>query len=253
MEDCKYAIKIENLNKKYFLFKKDYKILKWIFTGKGYSSEKKAIKNLTVTVEKGDVIGIIGKNGSGKSTLMQIVSGITYPTSGTVEVNGTVGALINLSAGFNPDYTGRENIYYKGMLLGMTKTEIDNIIEPICEFVELNEYFDLPLRMYSSGMAARLGFALAVFSNPDILIIDEVFAVGDRAFQVKSKEKIKELFRSGKSILFSSHSEQLIREFCNKVLYMRNGGAVHFGDIDKGFELYNEEIKMDMEKKNGTK
>lgn len=244
MEEKDYIIDIKDLNKKYYIFNKDYKTLKWIFTGSGYSSEKKAIKNLSFSVEKGDVVGIIGKNGSGKSTLMQIISGITYPTSGTVKVNGSVGALINLSAGFNPDFTGRENIYYKGMLLGMTKEDIDKIIDPIYDFVELNEYFDLPLRMYSSGMSARLGFALAVFSNPDILIIDEVFAVGDRAFQVKSKAKIVELFKSGKSILFSSHSEQLIREFCNKVLYMRNGVAVHYGDIDKGFELYNADINM---------
>lgn len=253
MEKRDSIINITDLNKKYFIFEKDYKVLKWIFTGSGFCKEKKAIKNLSITVERGDVVGIIGKNGSGKSTLMQIVAGITYPTSGTVEVNGSVGALINLSAGFNPDYTGRENIYYKGMLLGLSKAQIDEIIEPICEFVELDEYFDLPLRMYSSGMSARLGFALAVFSNPDILIIDEVFAVGDREFQVKSKAKIMELFTSGKSILFSSHSEQLIREFCNKVLYMKNGVVVHYGDIDKGFELYNAEISMNTEKKSGKK
>lgn len=251
MEEKDYIINIQQLNKKYFLFDKDYKILKWIFTGSGFSKEKKALKNVTIQVEKGDVVGIIGRNGSGKSTLMQIVAGISYPTSGTVEINGSVGALINLSAGFNPDYTGRENIYYKGMLLGMSRAQIDGIMDDIYDFVELNEYFDLPFRMYSSGMAARLGFGLAVFSNPDILIVDEVFAVGDRYFQVKSKEKIKELFRSGKSILFSSHSEQLIREFCNKVLYLKNGVAVHYGDIDKGFELYNADIER--EKKNGTR
>lgn len=249
MENNKSIIEIKDLNKKYYIFDKDYKVLKWVFTGSGFCKEKKAIKNLSFSVERGDVVGIIGKNGSGKSTLMQIVAGITYPTSGSVEVKGSVGALINLSAGFNPDYTGRENIYYKGMLLGMSREQVDEIIDPICEFVELNEYFDLPLRMYSSGMSARLGFALAVFSNPDILIIDEVFAVGDREFQVKSKAKMIELFRSGKSILFSSHSEQLIREFCNKVLYMKNGIAIHYGDIDQGFELYNSEITKGREKK----
>lgn len=249
MENNNSIITIKDLNKKYFIFDKDYKVLKWVFTGSGFSKEKKAIKNLSFSVDRGDVVGIIGKNGSGKSTLMQIVAGITYPTSGSIEINGKVGALINLSAGFNPDYTGRENIYYKGMLLGISKTQLDEIIEPISNFVDLNEYFDLPLRMYSSGMSARLGFALAVFSNPDILIIDEVFAVGDREFQVKSKTKMLELFRSGKSILFSSHSEQLVREFCNKVLYMKNGVAVHYGDIDRGFELYNSEINMNKERK----
>ena len=242
MEKQEYIIKVSDLTKKYYIFNKDYQVLQWIFTGYGISKEKKALKNVSFGVQKGDVIGVIGKNGSGKSTLMQIIAGITFPTSGKVEVNGSVGALINLSAGFNPDYTGRENLYYKGMLLGIKKEEIDEIIDPIYDFVELGEYFDLPLRMYSSGMSARLGFALAVYSNPDILIVDEVFAVGDRAFQIKSKAKMKELFRSGKSILFSSHSESLIREFCNKVLYIRDGILVHYGDIDKGFELYNSEI-----------
>ncbi len=243
METENYVIDIRNMYKKYFLFKQEYKILQWIFTGKGYYKEKVALKDINLQVNRGDVVGIIGKNGSGKSTLMQIVAGIAYPTSGSVKVDGSVGALINLSAGFNPDYTGRENIYYKGMLLGMSRKQVDEIIGEIEEFVELNDYFDLPLRMYSSGMAARLGFALAVFSEPDILIIDEVFAVGDRNFQVKSKAKITELFQSGKSILFSSHSEELIREFCNKVLYIRDGVAVHYGAVDKGFELYNADIK----------
>lgn len=242
MEHKKYAIKIEDLTKKYYFFEKDYKILEWLFTGKGSYKNKKAISNLTFQVNKGDVVGIIGKNGSGKSTLMQIVAGITHPTSGKIDINGSVGALINLSAGFNMDYTGRENIYYKGMLMGFKNSEIDEMIEPIKDFVELKEYFDLPLRMYSSGMSARLGLALAIYSNPDILIVDEVFAVGDKDFQNKSKQKMKELFRSGKSILFSSHSEKLIADFCHKVLYLKEGKSVYYGEVEKGLELYNEDI-----------
>ncbi len=242
MEQKEYAIKIENLTKKYYFFEKDYKILKWLFTGKGFYKYKKAISNLSFQVNKGDVVGIIGKNGSGKSTLMQIVAEITYPTGGKIDINGSVGALINLSAGFNMDYTGRENIYYKGMLMGFKNNEIDEMIEPIKDFVELKEYFDLPLRMYSSGMSARLGLALAIYSNPDILIVDEVFAVGDKDFQNKSKEKMKELFRSGKSILFSSHSEKLIADFCHKVLYLKEGKLVFYGDVEKGLKIYNEDI-----------
>ena len=242
MKENNVIIEIKDLSKSYYIFNKDYKILQWILTGHGTSAEKKALKNISFTVQKGDVVGVIGKNGSGKSTLMQIIAGITFPTTGSLNVMGSVGALINLSAGFNPDYTGRENIYYKGMLLGIKKIKIDEIIDEIQEFVDLEDYFDLPLRMYSSGMSARLGFALAVYLNPDILIVDEVFAVGDRAFQIKSKAKMKELFKSGKSILFSSHSEALIREFCNKVLYIKNGSLVHYGNIDRGFELYNSEI-----------
>lgn len=239
MED---AIIVQNLFKRYLLFDKDYKIVKWLFTGKGYTNEKFVLNDISFTVKAGEVIGVIGKNGAGKSTLMQLVAGITLPTSGKIIVKGTVGALVNLSAGFNPEYTGRKNLYYKGALMGMTKKEIDHLILPIQEFVELGDYFDMPLRMYSSGMAARLGFGLAVFTNPNILIIDEVFAVGDRKFQRKSKEKIRELFTSGKSILFSSHSEELIREFCSKVLYLKDGKIAHFGDIDTGFQLYNQDL-----------
>lgn len=236
-------IEIKNLNKIFYLFDRDYKILQWIVTKKGCSKEHHVLKNISFSVGDGEIVGLIGVNGAGKSTLMKLVAGITYPTSGEVVVNGRVGSLINLSAGFNPDYTGRKNIYYKGTLMGMSRAEIDAIIDDIEDFVELGEYFDRPIRMYSSGMSARLGFALAVYTRPEILIIDEVLAVGDKVFQKKSREKVEEMFLQGKSVLFSSHSDALIRQFCSRVLYLKDGEIVFDGDVEEGLRLYNEDIK----------
>lgn len=237
------AIEVRNLTKIFYLFDKDYQILPWIFTKKGHVKEKVALDGISLDVVKGETVGIIGKNGAGKSTLMKLVAGITFPTSGDIRVNGTVGSLINLSAGFNPDFTGRKNLYYKGTLLGMKKEDVDAIMDDIIDFVELGEYFDMPLRMYSSGMAARLGFALAIFMNPDILIVDEVFAVGDKVFQEKSRAKTTELFQAGKSILFSSHSDSLIRQFCKKVIYIRDGKIAFNGDVETGLSMYNDDVR----------
>lgn len=237
------AIEVRNLSKTFYLFRKDYQILQWIFTKSGYEKERQVLRDISFEVKQSEIVGLIGVNGAGKSTLMKLIAGITYPTSGEVEVHGRAGSLINLSAGFNQDYTGRKNIYYKGTVMGMSKTEIDSIMEDICSFVELGEYFDRPLRMYSSGMAARLGFALAVYSKPEILIIDEVLAVGDKSFQKKSRQKVVEMFREGKSVIFSSHSDELIREFCSRVIYLKDGRIVFDGDVGEGLQKYNEDIK----------
>ena len=237
------AIRATNLTKKFYIFEKDYKMLQWIFTKKGCSSEKLALNDISFEIKKGEMVGFIGKNGAGKSTLMKLIAGITFPSSGNIEVEGKVGSLINLSAGFNPDFTGRKNLYYKGMLIGKSTAEIDAIIDDITDFVELGDYFDLPVRMYSSGMSARLGFALAVFTKPDILVIDEVFAVGDKKFQEKSKAKTTEFFESGKTVLFSSHSDALIRKFCDRVIYIKDSRIAFDGNVDEGLKMYNEDMK----------
>ncbi len=236
------AITVKNLTKNFYFFQQDFRILQWLFTKKGYEKEQKVLKGISFEIGNGEIVGLIGKNGAGKSTLMKLVAGITYPTSGDVEVIGKVGSLINLSAGFHPDYTGRKNIYYKGTIMGMSKAEIDGIMDEICDFVDLGEYFDRPLRMYSSGMAARLGFALAVYSKPEILIIDEVLAVGDKNFRQKSRQKVVELFREGKSVLFSSHSDEMIREFCSRVIYLKDGRIMFDGNVEEGLRKYNEDI-----------
>ncbi len=237
------AIIVKNLSKNFYFFKQDYRILQWLFTKKGYEKERQVLKEISFEVGKGEIVGLIGVNGAGKSTLMKLIAGITYPSSGEVEVNGKVGSLINLSAGFHPDYTGRKNIYYKGTIMGMSKTEIDGIIDEICDFVDLGDYFDQPLRMYSSGMSARLGFALAVYSRPEILLIDEVLAVGDKNFQKKSRQKVVEMFQQKKSVIFSSHSDELIRQFCSRVVYLRGGRIVFDGDVEEGLLKYNDDLR----------
>lgn len=237
-------IEVKDLNKTYYLFDKEYKVIPWLLTGKGCKSQKAALKNISFQVAPGEIVGIIGVNGAGKSTLMKLIAGITYPTSGEVNVHGRIGSLINLSAGFHPDYSGRKNIYYKGTMMGLSQDQIDGIIEDVEAFVELGEYFDRPIRMYSAGMAARLGFALAVFMEPEILIVDEVLAVGDKKFQQKSREKILEMFQNGKAVLFSSHSDQLIEEFCSRVLYLKDGQIVFDGEVKEGLRRYNEDLRL---------
>ena len=238
-----YTIEVKNLKKYFWLFKNDLMIIPWLFFKRGNSGIKKALEDISFNVKKGEVVGIIGANGAGKSTLMKIIGGITIPTDGYVNVKGRVGSFINLGAGFNPEYTGKQNLYYKGTILGMSKKEIDEKIEDMIEFIDIGEYFDMPVRTYSSGMSARLGFALAIFSDPDILVIDEVFAVGDKDFKEKSKNKTKQMFKSGKSILFSSHSDGLIREFCNRVIYLKNGRIIFDGEVEEGINIYNEDVK----------
>lgn len=228
-----------NLEKKYFLFDKDYKIIPWLFTKKGCSEERTPLTNINFSINKGDVIGFLGKNGAGKSTLMKIIAGITMHTGGNLKVNGTVNSLINLGAGFNPKYTGRQNIYYKGLLMGMSEAVIDEIIDEIIDFCEIGDYFDLPMYMYSSGMAARLGFALAIFADHDILIVDEVFAVGDKMFREKSSKKMEELFKSGKSIIFASHSDDQIRQFCNRAIFIDESTIVVDGTVEDALDAYN--------------
>ncbi len=234
------VVECVNLCKEYFIFDRDYKIIPWLFTKRGCSEIITPLKNINLTINKGDVIGFVGKNGAGKSTLMKIIAGITMHTDGAVTVNGKVNSLINLGAGFNPKYTGRQNIYYKGLLMGMSREQVDGIIDEIVGFCELGEYFDLPLYMYSSGMSARLGFALAILAEHDILIVDEVFAVGDKAFQEKSAKKMEELFTSGKSIIFASHSEDQIRQFCNRAIFIDDSKIVVDGTVDEVLGAYNE-------------
>ncbi len=237
------VVKCENIEKKYYLFDKDYKILPWLFTKKGCSKEKIVLKNVNLQIKQGDVVGFVGKNGAGKSTLMKIIAGITMQTDGKITVDGKVNSLINLGAGFNPKYTGRQNIYYKAALMGFSKEYVDSVIDEIIDFCELGEYFDLPTYMYSSGMSARLGFALAIYAEHDILIIDEVFAVGDKQFRKKSAKKMEELFKSGKSIIFASHSENQIRQFCNRAIFIDNNEIQVDGTVNEVLEAYNKKYK----------
>ncbi len=235
-----YSLVVKDLHKSFYYFNKDYKILKWIVTGKGEAKRFDILKGLTFDVKKGQRVGIIGKNGAGKSTLLKLINGIYVPSSGEVEVEGKISSLIELGAGFNPELTGRENIYFKGMLLGFTKKEIDEKMDDIIDFADIGEYMDMPFKTYSSGMGARLGFSLATSVDPDILIVDEVFAVGDKNFAQKSRVRTDELLKTkGRTILIVSHSEALLKEFCDTAIYLKDGHIAFQGDVSQALEMYN--------------
>ncbi len=236
-------IRVRGLVKYFYFFEKDYTIIKWLFTKMGFTKEFQVLNGLNFDIHDGEVVGILGANGAGKSTLLKIISGVYNPTCGSVQVNGKVSSLLELGAGFNPLLSGKENIYFKGKLLGLSKKEIDEKIDDIIEFADIGEYIDMPISSYSSGMNARLGFALAVHVDPDILIVDEVFAVGDRDFQQKSKQKTIEFFEKGKTVLFVSHSESLIRDFCTRVLYLQNGFIQYDGEVNAGIDYYHESLR----------
>lgn len=197
-----------------------------------------ALRDVNFVVEPGETLGIIGENGSGKSTILKLISRILEPTQGRVEVNGCVSALLELGAGFHPDLTGRENIYLNASLLGFSRREIHRKAESIVAFSELERFIDIPVRRYSSGMFMRLGFAIAIHVDPDILLTDEVLAVGDESFQRKCLEKIAELQRCGKTILFVSHDMNAIRNLCSRVLWLHQGQVQAIGEADRVVDAY---------------
>lgn len=189
-----------------------------------------ALKNINFTVKRGESWGLIGKNGSGKSTLLKLISGIIRPYQGNVTVNGSISPLIELGAGFDPELTARENIFLNGALLGYSKKFIESHFQEIVDFAELNNFIDVPIKNFSSGMSARLGFAIATVQKPDILIVDEVLAVGDFAFQQKCKERMEHLLSNGTTLLFVSHSIEQVKELCFKAIWIDNGEVRAIGD-----------------------
>ena len=197
-----------------------------------------ALKNVSFTVEKGDRVGILGLNGAGKSTLLKVIAGVFKPTSGTVTKHGKMVPLLELGAGFDPQYTGKENIYLYGAMLGYTKAFIDEKYDEIVEFSELKEFIDVPIKNYSSGMKARLGFSIATLVSPDILILDEVLSVGDAKFRKKSEKKVLSMFDKGVTVLFVSHSLQQVQRLCNKAMILEKGKLIAYGDIDEISEQY---------------
>jgi lipopolysaccharide transport system ATP-binding protein len=192
-----------------------------------------ALEDISFKVEDRDVVGIVGKNGSGKSTTLGLIAGILKPSSGEIIVNGTIAPLLELGAGFHPDLSGRENIILNGILLGIEKKVILNKLDEIISFSELEEFIDQPIRMYSSGMLSRLGFSVAVHTDPDILLIDEVLSVGDAHFQKKSEEKIFEFKKMGKTIIFVSHDFELVKRLCSKVIFIDEHRIRYVGSISE--------------------
>ncbi len=197
-----------------------------------------ALDGVSVDIKKGEIFGIVGLNGSGKSTILKVISGILKPTKGSVEVRGSISPLIELGAGFDLDLTAKENIYLNGSVLGYSKSMIDNCFDEIVEFSEMREFLDVPMKNYSSGMVARIGFSVATIVKPDILIVDEILSVGDFLFQKKCEERINNLMQGGTTVLIVSHSLDQIKRLCDRVMWLDKGKVKMIGDMSSVCEQY---------------
>ena len=250
--DNKYSVITKNISKGYKLYSSPKEKLLDLILPNGSGKTFYALKNISFQVEKGDVVGIIGLNGSGKSTLSNIIGGISMPTKGSIKINGEA-SLIAIGLGLNNFLTGIENIELKSIMMGYKKSEIEVIKQDIIDFADIGEFINQPLRTYSSGMRSRLGFAISVYTNPDILVIDEALSVGDPTFTEKCLNKMNEFKEKGKTIFFVSHSLGQIKKFCNKVLWLEYGRLKEYGEATELLPKYEEYIhcinKMNDEEK----
>ncbi len=222
------AINIKNLTKIYPLYDKPQDRFKEALNPfrKSYHRDFYAMKNLSIDIRKGETVGIIGKNGAGKSTLLKMITGVLTPSSGSIEINGRIASLLELGAGFNPEMTGMENIYLNGTLMGFSDREMDSKIDAILEFADIGEYIHQPVKMYSSGMFARLAFSVSINVEPDILIIDEALSVGDMAFQLKCFKKFQEFQAEGRTILFVTHALDTVIRYCSRGVVIDQGKKI---------------------------
>jgi lipopolysaccharide transport system ATP-binding protein len=207
-----------------------------------------ALKDVSFDVDQGEIVGVIGRNGAGKSTLLKILSRITTPTEGTVELHGRVGSLLEVGTGFHPELTGRENIFLSGSILGMKRREIDAKLDDIVKFSEIEKFLDTPVKRYSSGMYVRLAFAVAAHLEPEILLVDEVLAVGDAAFQKKCLGKMGEVAKEGRTVIFVSHNMNAIRNLCTKSIVLLNGKILFYGNTPNAINYYNSQISNNLSK-----
>lgn len=236
------AVVAKNITKKYKLYKGTKDRLLDLVTPKSYGEDFYALTDVDLEIKKGDAVGFIGINGSGKSTLSNIIAGIVPATSGDLKVNGET-SLIAVSAGLKGDLTGRDNIELKCLMLGFNKKEIMALEPKIIEFAELEKFIDQPVKSYSSGMKSRLGFAISINVNPDILIIDEALSVGDKSFAAKCLDKMKEFKREGKTMIFVSHSMSQMKSFTDKILWLEFGRVKEFGSTEEVLPRYDAFIK----------
>lgn len=220
------AIRVKDLTKKYKLYQKRSERLANAFGKEKNIKEFYALKGVSFEISKGECVGIIGHNGAGKSTLLKLLTGVAFPTSGEIEINGRLASMLELGSGFNPELTGMENIYFNGSLNGLTKEEIDGKLKDILEFADIGNFIEQPVKNYSSGMFARLAFAVAINVDPDILIVDEILSVGDVGFQVKCMEKFNEFKKKGKTILYVSHGLGTVKKFCDRAIWLQKGEVV---------------------------
>ena len=238
----KVAVKVDHVTMRFNLSKekvdnlKEYAI-KFV-KGQLHYNEFQALKDVSFTVNKGDRLGILGLNGAGKSTILKVIAGVYKPSEGHVERHGKMAPMIELGAGFDPQYTGRENIFLYGSVLGFSREFLEEKYEEILEFSELKEFIDVPLKNYSSGMKARLGFAIATIVEPEILILDEVLSVGDAKFRRKCEKKMQGMFDKGVTVLFVSHSIEQVKNLCNKAILLDHGRLIAQGDIEEVAAVY---------------
>lgn len=241
-----WAIKIEHLSKVYKIFDKPTDRVKEALNPfrKRYSRDFYALNDVSLTIKKGETVGIIGKNGAGKSTILKIITGVLTPTSGSVQVNGRIASLLELGAGFNPEMTGIENIYMNGTIMGYSKEEMDDRLQDIIDFADIGEFIHQPVKMYSSGMFARLAFAVNAFVEPDILIVDEALSVGDMKFQVKCMDKMAELMKGGCTVIFVSHDINAIRRLCYRAFFFNQGQLLADGEVNTVADMYLEFLEQ---------
>ncbi len=242
----KKDIILENVTKEYSKYNSDLKRLIGVLFPWTKVPKAKVLDNISFEINQGERVALIGKNGSGKSTILKIISGITTPTSGNIIINRRVNTLLEVSAGFSLEFTGRENIYIRGSLLGLSKKQIREIEDKILEFAEIStDFIDQQLKRYSSGMIAKLGFAINLLCHPEILIIDEALAVGDIYFKDKCINAIKEISKKSTiTILFVSHDEKMVKEFCNRGIFIKDSKIVIDGEINRVFKEYNKKNKI---------
>ena len=243
-------ISVKNVSMKFNLgIEKEFSIKQAFvnfFSPKNKKNKKKkeefwALKDVSFEIAKGEVVGLIGSNGAGKSTILKVVSGVMKPTKGKVQVDGVISPMIELGAGFDGNLTARENIYLNGAILGYSKAFLDSKFEEIVEFSELRDFLEVPVKNFSSGMTAKLAFAIATIVNPEILIVDEILSVGDIKFQEKSRNKMLELIKGGTTVLYVSHSLESIKDICTKVIWLEHGEIVEIGETNRVCDEYYKE------------
>lgn len=234
------AIMVQNVTKSFKLYYDKPSTLKerLVFWNKKKADYHVVLKDIFLNIKKGESVALIGVNGSGKSTLLKLMTKIIYPTNGKITTNGKLTSLLELGAGFHPDFTGRENIYFNASIFGLTKKEIDERLDQIIEFSELGTYIDNPVRTYSSGMYMRLAFSVAINVDAEILLVDEILSVGDQHFQEKCLNKMKELRNEGKTMVFVTHSMGQVKELCNRAIWLSNGKIKMDGKPDEVVDAY---------------
>jgi len=246
MQNNGHAISFENVDK-YFYFQHQKTLKEFVqalFVQRKTLERVHALKNVSFNIKQGESVGVIGRNGAGKSTLLKIIAGVSTQTTGKVTVNGRVVPLLELGAGFHPELTARENVFLNGVILGLKEKYIDNILNEIIDFAEISEFVDVPVKYFSSGMYMRLAFSVAIFVDPEILLVDEILSVGDSAFRVKCLKKMLEFKKKGVTIIFVSHDLRTVESFCDRAIYLKTGAIQYDGEVNTALKQYQDVLEV---------